>query len=151
MNKLFFLATLSVLLNAHDLSAQTGVEQIPTIDQEWNKSPTNLSVSFANSNIRYPLDQAPELKAQQTWKASAWRGEKVHTQLLVWSKNDVDKIRLKITDLKSNNGGKISKDQISTGFIGYVMTDEYKDGCGYRKSVDFDSSLVPDPPRLFKA
>jgi hypothetical protein len=146
MNKLFFLATFSVLLNAYNVSAQTSSEPAPAIvEQAWYKSGDNLNVSFANSNVRYPLDQVPQLKTQQTWKASAWRGEKVHTQLLVWSKNDVDKVRIKVTDLKNNSGGKISKNQISTGFIGYVMTDEYKDGCGYRKSVDFDSSLVADP------
>src|SRR5215203_6047171 len=108
MNKLFVLATFSVLLNTHKLSAQTSVQPTPTIiEQAWDKSGDDLSVSFANSNVRYPLDQVPQLQAQQTWKASAWRGEKVHTQLLVWSKENVNKISIKITDLKNSSGGMI--------------------------------------------
>lgn len=53
-----------------------------------------------------------------------------------------------VSDLTSGKE-TISKDNVRTGFVRYVMTDELnkdgKGGCGYRKSSDYDSTLVADP------
>ena len=52
-----------------------------------------------------------------------------------------------VSDLTSGSA-TISKENIRTGFVRYVITDELnKDGlgaCGYRNSADFDSTLVAD-------
>jgi hypothetical protein len=47
-------------------------------------------------------------------------------------------------DLKDGKGNTISGNNLSVGFVQYVMTDEFAQGCGYRKSKDFDSSSVAD-------
>lgn len=101
-------------------------------------------VSFVNSNIRYPQDKLPQVNQARKWFATGWKGEKVHTQFVVYSNMDITNLSATVSDLTSETGNKITRNNISTGFLRYVMTDEFRDGCGYRKPADFDSSLVED-------
>ncbi|GAB3514996.1 DUF4091 domain-containing protein [Emticicia fontis] len=111
---------------------------------QWSKVASNAQVSFANSSKRFAQELPPETKQNDTWTASAWKGEKVNTQILVWSKTNLNNVTVEISDLKNTKGDLIKKDNISTGFLQYVMTDEFRNGCGYRKPNDFDSSKVAD-------
>ncbi|WP_245905193.1 DUF4091 domain-containing protein [Pontibacter mucosus] len=111
----------------------------------WTSLKKPVSVSFADSDTRYAQDQVPTLTQQKTWETTAWKGEKVHTQLLVWARREVPQVRVSVSDLKDGKGNRIASDKITTGFLRYVMTDEFGKGCGYRKTTDFDSSLVADP------
>ena len=112
---------------------------------KWNSMKKKVGVSFGNSNTRYTQDIFPEIKKQNNHTITAWKGEKVNAQLLVWAKTNVPSIKVAISDLKSTNGNIISKSYISAGFVDYVITDEFVAGCGYRKPEDFASSLVADP------
>ncbi|WP_242921218.1 DUF4091 domain-containing protein [Pontibacter liquoris] len=104
-----------------------------------------VRVSFASSDTRFSQDQAPQVPQQNKWEATAWKGEKVQTQLLVWTKRDIGQLRVKISDLTSGKGNRIGADNGKAGFVRYVLTDEFGEGCGHRKTTDFDSSLVADP------
>ncbi len=111
---------------------------------QWNKVSKNTTVSFATSSKRFAQELPPGIKENETWATSAWKGEKVHTQLLIWTKNNINSATINVSDLKSAKGDLIKKENINTGFLQYVMTDEFRDGCGYRKPKDFDSSKVAD-------
>jgi len=111
---------------------------------EWQGLPQETFVSFAESSTRFNKDIPPGINQKPEWAVAAWKGEKIHTQLLIWSLKNIDKITVALSDLKNVNGNIIRKENITTGFVQYVMTDEFKDGCGYRKSSDFDSSWVAD-------
>lgn len=110
----------------------------------WKNLSQSTVVSFASSGVRYQQDLPPAIVQKNKWQASGWKNEKVHTQLVVFSKKDLKNVTLSINDLKDKKGNRISNKNITTGFVQYVKTDEFKDGCGHRKSVDFDSSLVAD-------
>lgn len=134
--------------NAQDISLQ--LQKVPVFDTvaqaaKWNSMKSKVGVSFANSNIRYTQDVFPEIKQENNLTLTAWKGEKVNAQLLVWAKTNVPSIKVSISDLKSNNGHTLSKSTSSIGFVNYVITDEFAAGCGYRKPEDFASSLVADP------
>lgn len=111
---------------------------------QWNKVSKNTTISFATSSRRFAQELPPGIKENETWATSAWKGEKVHTQLLIWTKNTINSATINVSDLKSAKGDLIKKENINTGFLQYVMTDEFRDGCGYRKPKDFDSSKVAD-------
>jgi hypothetical protein len=106
---------------------------------------SSVQAGFVSSNIRYRRDSAAEALPQSSIALAAWKGEKVHAQLSVRSNKKVDAVRVAVGDLRSKSGSRIAKANILAGFVGYVMTDEYGEGCGYRKPQDFDSSLVADP------
>ena len=135
-------------LSAQDLSL--ALQRKPVYDPSreqalWSSMTTSVQVSFANSNNRYPANIYPDIAQQNSTRLVAWKGEKLNAQIIVLSKSDLAAVKVLTSDLKAANGSSISKSNIITGFVGYVMTDEFRDGCGYRKPEDFDSSLVADP------
>jgi len=111
---------------------------------KWAGMPEDVIVGFGGSSTRFARDIPPVPAPQSNWKAAAWKGEKIHTQLLVASRRAIDRVQLVTADLRDTRGHKIPANNISVGFVQYVMTDEFKGGCGYRKSTDFDSSMVAD-------
>ena len=142
--------TLFMLSNANAQDVSLVLQKRPAFDSvaqatKWNSMKNKVGVSFGNSNTRYAQDIFPEIKQQNNLTLTAWKGEKLNAQLLVWAKTNVPSIKVSISDLKSNNGHTLSKSTSSIGFVDYVITDEFAAGCGYRKPEDFASSLVADP------
>ena len=116
-----------------------------TRTEVWSKLSKNVYVSFADDNVRYQKQKVPTGLNEKTWNAVAWKGEKVHTQLLVWTKIDIPELSLSVSDLSDPKGNCISAVNIQPGFVRYVMTDEFGRGCDTRKTTEYDSSLVEDP------
>jgi hypothetical protein len=84
----------------------------------------------------------PEMKK---WNAKAWKGEKVHTQLLIRTTSPLQKLQVKWSDLKNDNGNTITNDHIKASFIRFVMADGMSAkaaGCGLQPKQD--SMLVAD-------
>jgi hypothetical protein len=111
---------------------------------EWARVNDEVNVSFASDNVRYPKEKVPVAGSMQ-WDVKAWKGEKVHTQVLVWSKHKVSGIGWKTGSLSDGKGHSIGTENIKPAFVRYVMTDEFGEGCGEREKTDYDSSLVEDP------
>lgn len=145
---ILFLILLSNAVSAQDVGL--ALQKVPLLsaaenEAQWQGLKSAVNVSFLNSNLRYPQDRALEHLPQTTHDLTAWKGEKVHAQLGVWGRQDLEGVTIAVSDLTAANKQKISKAAITTGFVGYVMTDEFRAGCEYRKPQDFDSSLAADP------
>lgn len=152
MKKLFILG--AFLLSMNCLNAQTST----TYEEANNPIATNTSlwvkikapqVSWGSTDIRYKKEEpAPINRLKKDINLTAWKGERVSAQLVVWTPEALNNLSFIVSDLTSGKG-TIAKDNILTGFVRYVMTDELnkdgKGGCGYRKSSDYDSTLVADP------
>lgn len=125
----------------------------------WDKLEEPLYAAFGSTDRRYAKSQVPDggniaeknqipqaeaRGSQVNWQGSAWKGEKVNMQLVLWATEEIRDLEITVTDLTSDEGGKIPASAINTGFVRYVMTDEFAEGCGHRKPADFDSSLVAD-------
>lgn len=143
-----FFFVLGNCLVAQDVSFM--LQKQPSMDKaekaaQWQSMKSPVEASFVNSNVRYSQDRVPQIVPQNRDTLTAWKGEKIHTQLAIWSNKSVSSVSMVVNDLTSKSGQVISKKNVTTGFVGYVITDEFGGGCGYRKSQDFDSSLVADP------
>jgi Domain of unknown function (DUF4091)/Family of unknown function (DUF6067) len=107
-----------------------------------------LHVAFGTADTRYEKRNAPDNDhLKDTWKATAWKGERIHTQLVLWTTSAQQAVTVQASALQDNKGHQIAASAVTTGFVRYVMTDGLnKDGggCGYRKPGEFDSSLVAD-------
>lgn len=152
MKKLFILGAFLFSMNC--LNAQTST----TYEEANNPIATNTSlwvkinapqVSWGSTDIRYKKEEPALIsRLKKDINLTAWKGERVSAQLVVWTPEALNNLSFIVSDLTS---GKeiIAKDNILTGFVRYVMTDELnkdgKGGCGYRKSSDYDSTLVADP------
>lgn len=105
----------------------------------WHSSFVSVDEAFKRS--------APPKKEQlvDRWKAKAWRGEKVHTQALIWSERPLEHIALKASSLKDAQGNEIEATHVNANFVRYVLTDhlgDLKSGCGIPNGLD--TSLVAD-------
>lgn len=152
MKKLFILG--AFLLSMNCLNAQTST----TYEEANNPIATNTSlwvkikapqVSWGSTDIRYKKEEpAPINRLKKDINFTAWKGERVSAQLVVWTPEALNNLSFIVSDLISGKE-TIAKDNILTGFVRYVMTDELnkdgKGGCGHRKSSDYDSTLVADP------
>ncbi len=81
----------------------------------------------------------------KTQQFTAWRGERLHAKILLWSSVKDGEVGFTVEEPQKNHW----VDDATTGFLRYVMTDELnkdgKGGCGYRPDkTRFDSSLVAD-------
>lgn len=154
MRKLLFFAillsgcTTATQDMSYSLDGKTFYNELPnpvTADiAQWSALSSDVNVSFASDNVRYPKEEVP-LVSSDEWAARAWRGEKIHTQILVWTKKDIPALTVTLSDLVNEKGGQISRNNIKAGYVRYVMTDEFGEGCDERTPEKYDSSLVEDP------
>jgi hypothetical protein len=71
-----------------------------------------------------------------------WRGERLSAQLVLWASQEVKNVTVTVGEFKGSSG--VLAGCASSGFVRYVMTDEFAGGCGYRKPENFAASLSPD-------
>lgn len=152
MKKLIILGAFLLSINSLNSQTSTNYEEasnpISTNPSLWVKV-SAPQVSWGSTDIRYKKEEpAPIARLKKDINLTAWKGERVSAQLVVWTPEALDNLSFIVSDLTSGKE-TISKDNVRTGFVRYVMTDELnkdgKGGCGYRKSSDYDSTLVADP------
>lgn len=152
MKKLIILGAFLFSINSLNAQTSTNYEEasnpISTNPYLWVKV-SAPQVSWGSTDIRYKKEEpAPIARLKKDINLTAWKGERVSAQLVVWTPEALDNLSFIVSDLTSGKE-TISKDNVRTGFVRYVMTDELnkdgKGGCGYRKSSDYDSTLVADP------
>lgn len=152
MKKLIILGAFLFSINSLNAQTSTNHEEasnpISTNPSLWVKV-SAPQVSWGSTDIRYKKEEpAPIARLKKDINLTAWKGERVSAQLVVWTPEALDNLSFIVSDLTSGKE-TISKDNVRTGFVRYVMTDELnkdgKGGCGYRKSSDYDSTLVADP------
>lgn len=152
MKKLIILGAFLFSINSLNAQTSTNYEEasnpISTNPSLWVKV-SAPQVSWGSTDIRYKKEEpAPIARLKKDINLTAWKGERVSAQLVVWTPEALDNLSFIVSDLTSGKE-TISKDNVRTGFVRYVMTDELnkdgKGGCGYRKSSDYGSTLVADP------
>ena len=152
MKKLIILGAFLFSINSLNAQTSTNYEEasnpISTNPSLWVKV-SAPQVSWGSTDIRYKKEEpAPIARLKKDINLTAWKGERVSAQLVVWTPEALNNLSFIVSDLTSGKE-TISKDNVRTGFVRYVMTDELnkdgKGGCGYRKSSDYDSTLVADP------
>ncbi|TMU57028.1 DUF4091 domain-containing protein [Flagellimonas algicola] len=120
------------------------VDPSPDTASDWSRAPEGLNASFASNGIRFVKSKMPNVTPKNTWEATAWRGERVSAQLVLWSNDSISKVRAKVSGFESGSGDNLGVESTKARFVKYVITDEFADGCGYRKPEDFDASLAAD-------
>lgn len=148
MNKTFcyFITLLLLCFHANKSVAQDELSITHNDDPAWNKVAKTLHATWSTTDYRADKFSCPKSTGLTKHQAlTGWRGERLHAQLLLWSPADEGELSFNISEPE----GKEWVDRSTTGFVGFVMTDELnkdgKGGCGYRpdKAV-YDSSLVAD-------
>ncbi|MDN5202163.1 DUF4091 domain-containing protein [Fulvivirgaceae bacterium BMA10] len=110
----------------------------------WNDISEGLTGSFASIDKRYDRSVPPKVQMANQWKAYAWKGERIHKQLLLWSASDLGDISFEWGKFSDKDGNDLPVENLKARFVRYLLTDEFAEGCGHRKPQDFAVSLVAD-------
>ena len=113
---------------------------------KWNSVKPGLHASFATTNELFFRREVPGMANSQSLEATVWKGERLNAQLLLWSQDTLDQVRIIAHDLQSSDGKKISRKDWRVNMVRYVVSN-YPYGaknvtCG--ESPYKDLYLMPD-------
>ncbi len=116
-------------------------------EEIWARMDAPVMLSWGTTDIRYKKSDVPVVEKKSSLGLTAWRGERVYAQAVLWTNCGLDDVRVDVGDLKRGSS-VIPSSAVTTNFVRYVMTDgpnEDGSGCGYREDKTmWDSSLVAD-------
>ena len=119
---------------------------VATDASKWAKVNAPV-IAWGSTDVRYNKELPAQVIPGTPMNLIGWMGEKLSAQFVISTNRDLKNVSVEVSDIVAKNY-KISKWNTERGFVRYVMTDGLnKDGkgtCGYRKSADFDSTLVAD-------
>ncbi len=117
-------------------------------DPGWQSLDDQPRCSFVPAETAFERHRVPRIsEVSHSWSGVAWRGERVHAQVLVWSKKPVAQLRAEPAALtKSESAAAISPTAIRIRFVRYVLSElplgSIKSHCS---EIDQKSAfLVPD-------
>ena len=111
---------------------------------DWSNVKPGVHASFVSIDKRFPKSLNPNIAIQSNNRVDAWKGEQVSAQVLLWTSAAASDVVVSTGELKSATGKSISAEAVQARFVRYVMTDEFAEGCGYRKPEDFKAALSAD-------
>jgi hypothetical protein len=139
-----------VLLFCKAVSAQMAKDYAEAPDPhpdekaDWEAVAKGVQSSFANPLLKFSKTAIPALQNQQSWSAGGWKGERIFTQLILWSADASDKVSFKFTNFSGAKKNILPASIAKAQFVRHVLTDEFGGGCDKRKPEDFAVSLVAD-------
>ncbi len=95
----------------------------------WLYIPSGLHGSVGSIDMRYSRNDVPLFSSVYSWSGSAWQGERINIQLVLWSANAIRQIRCEATDLQNKQGDVIDSSCIKANFVRYVLSDREYIGC----------------------
>jgi len=118
-----------------------------TVDaNSWSNEKPGLHVAFGSGEKLYFRTEVPGINGENAWHATGWKGERLNTQIIVWSPDTLQQVRFRLSDLKNKNGSAINKDNIRLNKVCYVLANYpygSRDGnCGATPYKD--GYLMPD-------
>ncbi|WP_282073610.1 DUF4091 domain-containing protein [Polaribacter atrinae] len=116
----------------------------PSLDDNWAAVPKGLQAAITSTNIRFVRSEIPTIEPQNTWSGNVWQGERTSAQLVLWSTDSITEVKTTISAFKSDTGDVLPSNIAEISFVKYLITDEFANGCGYRKPEDFAASLAAD-------
>ena len=156
MKKTLLLAALlgcTCLTQAQDTFVETP-DHVQPVAEDW-KEVKNIRAAWGTSDVRYAWHEMPDVQAL-TKKATltAWRGERVSAQALIYSGVATDSLAPISFELSAFKSGRntLPADAVKASFVRYVKTDSWNradngrgGGCGHRPDhTIYDSTIVAD-------
>ena len=151
MKYLFLLICIVCLTNCNQqqeivvsLTYEEPLDPSPDSLSDWSTVPKEMQASIVSTFNRFVKSEIPKIAKQTSWKGEAWKGERVSTQLVLWSNDSITNVQAKVSDFISDKGDELPSNIAQLQFVKYVITDEFRNGCGHRKPENFAASLVAD-------
>ena len=112
--------------------------------------PREFSASFETEFQWFNRDRLPLFSAVTDWRATAWRGERLHRQILVAGTGSRDGLSIEASDFATKTGTMIPAEAVTLRFPQFVIGDIKARGCAeyeYRDDVAYlADALAREPP-----
>ena len=88
-------------------------------------APTGRRLGGAVGDLdhQYSAGNVPLAQGVKEWHATAWRGERVHGQFVVWTSAERPGLRLTVSALRDGNGHELPAAAVRTRFVRNVLAD----------------------------
>jgi len=104
----------------------------------------DINSAWGSTNIRYVHNEKPQDVIASALELTAWRGESVNDQFVVWNEDDTEhEVSFILSDLTDKQDSEISMENISTGYVETVITDKFAD-CGKHEVDKYGTYIVAD-------
>ena len=135
------------LAQAQDSFTEFTDHKKPVVE-EW-KGVKDTRAAWGTSDVRYDWHMLPDAKMlKHAETLTAWRGERVSTQAIIYSGKNTDSLTLQLTSFK-NGKHTLPAEAMKAAFVCYVKTDSWTTpdgrgaGCGHRPDhTIYDSAMV---------
>ena len=88
----------------------------------WQKVEHGLQVSFASTDRTWFRTEVPGLAPSKSWQATGWKGERLNTEILVWSPDTLEQVRFIPHDLSGPDGQTITGRSFVLNMVRYVVS-----------------------------
>ena len=128
----------------HHLSEYTF--DLPVDPTSWNNQQPGLHAAFGSTDALYLRCEVPAVNQESLmWEESGWIGDRLNAQVLVWSPDTLEQIRFNVSDLISDDGSVISRDNIKLNMVRYVLSNFHYGATNFSCDTPADSVwLMPD-------
>jgi hypothetical protein len=114
--------------------------------EAWMSQAAGLRASFGSTDQLYFKKEVPMKQEIVAQEFTGWRGDRINMQVLVWSSDTINQVRLNTGSLVNEKGKRIDSSNIHTHLVRYVLSN-YPYGardaiCG--NSPYKDGFLMPD-------
>lgn len=94
----------------------------PVDANAWQKVKAGMQVNFGSEDELYFRTEVPQITMEPgVWQATAWKGERLNTQIIVWSADTLEQVRFKVSDLENEKGKVLDKRNIELNKVCYVL------------------------------
>ncbi len=152
MTRIYIIATALLILTScynqrKDIAINTYQESDLSNTSEdplWERTGRGLHASFGSTDVRYPKYKVPMEIVVKDFELTAWKGERINTQIVLWTVSDIKQVECVWQPLVSVTGDTIPTTTIKTQFVRYIIADKYENGCGERFNDPQSAHLVAD-------
>lgn len=123
----------------------------PVDESLWNKLKAPYNSAWGSTDLHYSSKNVPTqgVSKSPVAKVKAWKGERVNLLALLYTTVGAPDVTPRVSELKGPGNAVIPAEDVTTGFLHYVMTDQINhDGltaCGNRPDHSlYDSLMVAD-------
>ncbi len=93
----------------------------------WEEVDGGLNAAWGTPDLVYSRSLVPQNVAD-SYTATAWRGEKVSAQVLVWTNKDLKNVKCEVSSFKSK-GATLPASIAEARFVRYTLADEVSKSC----------------------
>ena len=99
------------------------VELTAEASAAWDKAGSRLNASWTDDDIHFGRSEVPVLKKIQSRRLTAWKGERVSAQILLWSAEQKNGVECSVADLKAKDA-VLPSTVAQTRFVRYTLSDK---------------------------